>query len=193
MTLPASSAYQMSQNASSVNQTELVNTELALVEARISNASTRGLYQIIYSAAKIGNPAGDPNLDNSLTANQIVFRDTLQGVGYKVAQDEASGFWWINWALTGNEASISVYQIETTVLPGSVEEDTITAIDLFFRTLDPSATDRVLIAGSALSGTYIHLVLVQQQTSADHSDDLQTALEATGLGYSSGNTSVSKR
>lgn len=193
MTLPASSAYQMTQHAASQMADDMVIDELNLVEMRISNATTRGLYEIVYPATKIGNPSSDPSVDSSLTPNQLSFRNTLQDSGYQVGRDDTSGYWKIGWSLNGAEEVVSVYQINTSVVPGSILVQTEAVITNYFANLSPSATCKVSLAGSAISGTYVHLAVVAQQNTLDLSSGLYTALISAGLGYNSGNTSTSKR
>jgi hypothetical protein len=194
MTVSAGQAFLLTQNAAAVQQSDLVNQEITLAEQRVLATATFGLYEIVYSAALVGNPVGDPTVDANLTPNQLAFRNALQTAGYQIGQDATTGYWTISWAEDGPEFSVSVYEINTTVTPGPVSAQTITALNLFFNTtLVPPATDRILLAGTALSGTYIHLAIVTQQNTLDNSTGILGALTAAGLGYTGGNTSVAKR
>lgn len=193
MTLSASTAYSLASNAASVHDTDQVNQEISLAEMRIQNAATYGLFTVAYGASLIGNPSSDPSVDASLTTNQLAFRNAMQAAGFVVSRDSATGYWQFDFAQEGPEQTVTVYEIHTSVTPGPVSAQTVTLLTTFFHDLNPTVTSKIYIGASAISGTYIHLCVVQQQTNTDLSTDIRASLTAAGLGYSNGNTTVSKR
>ncbi len=117
----------------------------------------------------------------------------MQEAGYQIGRDAGTGFWTLSFAQQGPEYAVSIYEIHTTVTPGPVSSQTVSALHTFFLGLSPPATDRILIGGTALSGTYIHLAVVTQQNTTDNSTSVRSTLTSAGLGYNTGNTTVSKR
>jgi len=195
MTLTANQANQITQDTIAKNSNDELTTELQLAERQIRARIRAEFFDLSYNATIVGNPTADPIDDDNLTALQILFRDHWTSDGYKVGIHPQSGWWLLDWADAGSEVLTSLYSIRTTVAPGTVSQQTIDTIDNFFDTLSLRATSRTSLVpfnggdidetdfGAPSSTFYEYTALVNQQDDTDHSDDLKTALRASGLGY----------
>ena len=199
MTLTATQANQLTQDAIQRNADQDVLTEVQRAEGQIRQRVRGEFFDLRFDATVIGNPTNDPAVDANLNAKQLAFRDHFVDDGYIVGLDEQTGFWYLNWAEVGAEVLTSLYSIRTTVTPGAVSQLTIDSVNNFFNTLPIRATSRTILAdtsptsgadipesdfGAPDSTFYEYLVLVEQQDpSVDHSADLKAHLRASGLGY----------
>ncbi len=198
MTLTATQANQLTQDAILRNMEQDVLTEVQRAEQQIRQRVRAEFFSLRFNATVIGNPAKDPSDDNNLTDSQISFRDHFVGDNYIVGLDPQTGFWLLDWATVGSESVTNVYSIRTTVVPGAISQLTIDSIDAFFGGLSLRATSRTVLAdtsptsggdipesdfGAPDSTFYEYIALVQQQDSADYSADLKAHLRASGLGY----------
>lgn len=198
MVFTASQATTFTSNAVAIQDALALQREVDLTERAIRNAGNRKQFAVLFNARIIGNPIGDPQDDNLLTALQIAYRDTFINGGYLVTLDADSGHWSLSWDAQDVEALVSVYSVRTTVIPGAIEQPTIDVIDSYFDSLAPvvkSATSLVNVSpgadtdendfGAAISTFYEYISVVRQQDSTqDYSAGLRTSLTATTLGYS---------
>ena len=197
MVLTAPNAHNYTATAITVHQDAKLQQEVDLTERRIRNTANRDLYEMVYDARIVGNPLGDPQDDNNLTALQIDYRDAFVDVGYSVTRDGDSGLWRLSWATQGVENRVSVYMVRTTVTPGAISQLTVDAIDAFFAaqipTVRPNTTFVNLgnggdIQESDFGGTdsvfYEYSIVTEQQiSSTDLSGGLRAHLTTSGLGY----------
>lgn len=201
MVLSANTAATLTSNALATRSEELVAQEIANAEARIRAAAGLGATKINFNATLIGNPIGDPQISTNLaTENQIDFRDAFNSAGYMVSRDPDTGYWVLDWTVLGIETQVNLYTFRTTLAPGAISAQTITAIGNFFTSLVPVAHANAVSNnnidetqfGAPASTFYEYSIVVDQSTSADHSSALKAAVIAAGLGYNSGNCNVYK-
>ena len=197
MVLSSSAARNLTNNAITFQNNRDVQQEVNLAEQAVRNATNRQLFRVAYNAFTIGNPVEDPQDNDALTANQIAFRDNFVNAGYVVGRDSETGFWLLSWETVGAESLVNVYSVRTIVTPGTVETQTIAAIDNFFETLTPVVQARSVLVNPASSGGdvneadfgatasvfYEYVAVVEQSDDTDHSVGLRTNLIAAGLGY----------
>jgi len=197
MTLPASQANQFTNDSITLISDRKVGDEIQTAENQVRNMAGSGRFTLSYNARIIGNPADDPQTA-TLSDDQQLFLDHFTDLGYFVGIDPRNGNWFLDWASVGAEVLTSVYSVRTVVVPGAVSAQTIVAIDTFFAGLIPSVTSRTVLVdkdpsvggdipesdfGAPDSTFYEYWAVVTQQDSQDHSEDLKTALRASGLGY----------
>lgn len=205
MVLPASTANTSTQTAIATNNAAIVQEEVGVAEGLIQRAISFGKTEVLFNAIKIGNPTTDINDNSTLTANQISFRDAFTAAGYQVSIDSRTGYWNLSWGTTGVESSVVVYIVRTQVTPGAIETATNTKITDTLSALSPIAypvSSLVQINGGNINESdigltdqvyYEYIVRVRQQdTGTDYSSNIQTALETSGLGYTSTNTKTYK-
>lgn len=198
MTLTASQANQLTQDAVLRNMQQDVLTEVQRAEQQIRQRVRAEHLTLAFDAVIIGNPTNDPSVDENLSPSQIDFRDHFVADAYIVGLDPRTGFWSLDWAVVGAEVVTSLYSVRTTVTPGAIEQQTIDVINNYFNTLPIRATSRTNLAdttpssggdipesdfGAPDSTFYEYVALVEQQDDTNHSASLKAALRASGLGY----------
>lgn len=204
MVFPAGQAQTYTLNSANVNAEQELSNETQLTESAIRAAAGQERYKVIYNATVIGNPTGDPLSDDNLTSTQIAYRDSLLTSGYKVGLDEDTGYWLIDWSISGPEQLVTIYSIRTTETPGAIQTTTLNQISSYFSGVTPSVDVNpfaVAINGgdideSDFGGTpsvfYEYIVIATQQNSADHSSGLKTSLVANITEYTTLNIQVYK-
>lgn len=194
MTLTSGTAIALTNIAVSNNASQDLQTEVGLTEAAILNATGREKFEVLYNAPTVGNPPADPQVDANLTPLQISYRDAFVDAGFFVSLDSESGFWKFSWALTGADALVSIYSLRTTLSPGAISAQTITAISNYLEGLTPIVRATIELAPNsgdldetAFGGTtqtnYEYTIVAQQPDDTDHADDIRSAVIAAGLGY----------
>lgn len=202
MVLSAANALTLSTNSQSEQDEEDLQTEVTLAETSVSGAAGRGLTMVKFNATILGNPTADPYASGALsTTNQQEFRDAFGDAGYTVGWDEDSGYWTLDWSAVGAEQSVVVYSFRTILSPaGSVETNTITAINAYFGALTPVAHSRAALVnnidettfGATASTFYEYVIVVDQADSTDHATALKAYVIAQIGSYNSGNCHVYK-
>ena len=202
MVLTSANANTLTNNAITITNSTELETETALLEAQIRQAAGLKRFTLSYNARIIGNPIGDPSVDTNLTAQQLSFRDTFLNAGYVITQDPDTLYWIFSWESVSIEALVTIYSVRTTVSPGAIEAQTISAIETYLDGLTPAVTSRVELVtinggdiletefGAVASVFYEYNVIVQQQDDTDHSVGITTALDTSGLGYNSATPNV---
>lgn len=196
MTLNATQARNFTNDSISRNLSTDVNGEIQQAENRIRQAAAFGKFKLAYNAQVIGNPPGDPQ-SATLTTAQQQFLNHFETKGYVVGVDNDSGFWLLDWADAGSEITVSVYSVRTTVAPGAIAAQTISAVNTFFSNRSPVVTSKTTLVDPLSSGGdvpesdfgapnstfYEYIVVADQPNDANHASDLKATLKASGLGY----------
>lgn len=197
MVLTALNANNYTQTAITVQEDAELQQEIDLTERAIRNAATRQKFDLVYDARIVGNPFDNPQIDGNLTPVQISYRDAFISAGYFVTIDGVSGMWKFSWSDIDIETLVSIYSIRTTVSPGAVSTQTISAINEYFAAIIPAVTAKTSLVnvgsggdidealfGATPSTFYEYIAIVRQQdTDADYSSGIKTALVTTTLGY----------
>lgn len=196
MVLPVSQAQSYTNTAIINTTTEDVTREVQITEGAIRTAAGQERFKVNHNARIIGNPLGDPNVDENLNEPQIAYRDVYINAGYMVGLDEDTGYWVIDWSFVGPEELVTVYSVRTIELPGGgLSQETLDQIDLFFSNVLPAVTSTAYIIsinggdidetdfGGTPSVFYEYQVIVTQPNDDDHSTDLRNSLTANITSY----------
>ncbi|RMH11910.1 MAG: hypothetical protein D6698_15800 [Gammaproteobacteria bacterium] len=201
MTYSAAEAYSLAQASIAKNTANELQLEVTLAEKEIRAAAFQGRTFAYYHSVQMGDPLGDPSVDDALTDLQRQFRDTMTAAGYRVGRHEITGYWKLEFGAPAILQTIVLYQVRTSLTPGAIIPQTIDAITKALNELTPAVSAEVRFVpdvdetayGSQPSIGYEFIVVaVQQDSSKDHSSVVQTALLNSGLGYTTTNTLVNK-